>query len=71
MRGRGLLRGLAVSGVPAQVVLRARELGTLFSVAGDKVVRFAPAFIVTDAQLDEAVDVLGQVLAEGIGKAAA
>ncbi len=71
VRGRGLLRGLAVSGAPAQVVLRARELGTLFSVAGDKVVRFAPAFIVTDAQLDEAVDVLAAVLAEGVGKAAA
>jgi acetylornithine/N-succinyldiaminopimelate aminotransferase len=67
-RGRGLLRGLAVSGAPAQVVAKCREKGLLLSVAGDKVVRFAPPFVVERAQLDEAVGILRQALQEGVGK---
>ena len=47
---------------------RCREKGVLFSVAGDKVVRFAPPYIVAHAQLDEAVGILRSVLAEGVGK---
>jgi acetylornithine/N-succinyldiaminopimelate aminotransferase len=68
VRGRGLLRGLAVAGSPVQVVARCREKGVLLSVAGDKVVRFAPPYIVEKAQLDEAVSILKSVLAEGVGK---
>ena len=68
-RGRGLLRGLAVAGSPAQVVARCRELGLLLSVAGDKVVRFAPPYIVERGQLDEAIAILTKVLGEGVGKA--
>ncbi len=68
IRGRGLLRGLVVSGSPVQVVARCREQGVLLSVAGDKVVRFAPPYIVERAELDEAVGVLRAVLAEGVGK---
>jgi predicted acetylornithine/succinylornithine family transaminase len=67
-RGRGLLRGIAVSGAPAQVVARCREKGLLLSVAGDKVVRFAPPYIVGRPEIDEAVTILRGVLAEGIGK---
>jgi acetylornithine/N-succinyldiaminopimelate aminotransferase len=68
VRGRGLLRGLVVAGAPAQVVTRCRAVGLLLSVAGDKVVRFAPPYIVERAQLDEAVGILRAVLADGIGK---
>jgi predicted acetylornithine/succinylornithine family transaminase len=68
-RGRGLLRGLAVSGSPVQVVAACRERNVLLSVAGDKVVRFAPPFVVDRAQLDQAVSVLDAVLAAGTGKA--
>jgi acetylornithine/N-succinyldiaminopimelate aminotransferase len=68
IRGRGLLRGLAVSGSPVQVVGRAREKGVLLSVAGDKVVRFAPPYIVERPQIDEAVNTLREVLKEGVGK---
>jgi acetylornithine/N-succinyldiaminopimelate aminotransferase len=68
VRGRGLLRGLAVANAPAAVVARAREKGVLLSVAGDKVVRFAPPYIVSKPQLDEAVAILRGVLAEGVGK---
>lgn len=67
-RGRGLLRGIAVSGVPAQVTVKAREAGVLLSIAGSNVVRFAPPYIVNAAQLDEAVAVVDTVLAAGAGK---
>ena len=40
----------------------------LVSVAGDKVVRFAPPYIVERAQLDEAVAIVRAVLADGAGK---
>jgi predicted acetylornithine/succinylornithine family transaminase len=69
VRGRGLLRGVAVSGAPAQVTGRCREKGMLVSVAGDKVVRFAPPYVVERKHLDEAVAILRGVLAEGAGKA--
>jgi predicted acetylornithine/succinylornithine family transaminase len=67
-RGRGLLRGLAVTGAPASVVARCREHGLLLSVAGDKVVRFAPPYVVERSQLDEAVAILRAALADGVGK---
>lgn len=67
-RGRGLLRGIAVSGAPAQVTAKCREAGLLLSIAGANVVRFAPPYIVSRAQLDEAVAILRGVLAEGAGK---
>jgi len=69
VRGRGLLRGLAVAGAPGQVTARCRERGLLLSVAGDKVVRFAPPYIVERKHIDEAVHTLRGVLAEGKGKA--
>ena len=68
-RGRGLLRGLSVAGSPAPVVARCRELGVLLSVAGDKVIRFAPPYVVERGQLDEGVSILSKVLGEGLGKA--
>jgi acetylornithine/N-succinyldiaminopimelate aminotransferase len=70
IRGRGLLRGLAVAGNAVQVVGRCREKGLLLSVAGASVVRFAPPYVVERQQLDEAVTILRGVLAEGVGKAA-
>ena len=67
-RGRGLLRGVAVSGTAANVTARCREKGVLFSVAGANVIRFAPPFIVERSQIDEAIGVLRSVFAEGVGK---
>lgn len=69
VRGRGLLRGISVSGAPVQVTGKAREKGLLVSVAGSNVVRFAPPFVVERAQLDEAVSITRAVLEEGAGKA--
>lgn len=67
-RGRGLLRGVAVAGSPAPIIARCRELGLLASLAGSNVIRFAPAYIVSDAQLDEAVAILDRAIADVGGK---
>jgi predicted acetylornithine/succinylornithine family transaminase len=69
IRGRGLLRGIVVSGAPGQVTARCREKGMLVSVAGDKTVRFAPPYVVERKHLDEAISILRGVLSEGAGKA--
>ena len=63
-RGRGLLRGVAVAGNASQIVGKCRERGLLASLAGANVVRFAPSYLVSTAELDEAVAILGGVLAE-------
>src|SRR5690606_24309194 len=63
-RGRGLLRGLVLAGAAAPIVARCRELGLLVSVAGNSVVRFAPALIVERAAIDEALGILEQALAD-------
>ncbi len=68
VRGRGLLRGVSVAGSPVAVTGKCREKGLLVSVAGDKVVRFAPPYVVERAQLDEAVAIVRGVLADGAGK---
>jgi acetylornithine aminotransferase/acetylornithine/N-succinyldiaminopimelate aminotransferase len=64
-RGRGLLQGLVLDGDAGPFVARAAERGLLVSVAGGNVVRVAPPLIVTKAQVDEAVQILDAVLAEG------
>jgi acetylornithine/succinyldiaminopimelate/putrescine aminotransferase len=43
-------------------VARAREEGVLLSVAGGTVVRFVPAFVVTDEEIDEGVAALDRAL---------
>ena len=64
VRGRGLLRGIAVTVPPAQITTRCRERGMLLSIAGDKVIRFAPPYVVERRHLDEAIATLRGVLAE-------
>lgn len=64
VRGRGLLRGLAVAGNASALLGRCRELGLLASLAGANVVRFAPAYVVAPGELDEAVAILERALTE-------
>ena len=54
-----------LDGEAAPVVARAAERGLLISVAGGNVVRLAPPLIVTKTQIDEAVQILDEALAEG------
>ena len=61
-RGRGLLRGVAITGSAPNVVAKCREKGVLLSVAGANVVRFAPPYVIDRAQIDEAIAALDAVL---------
>jgi acetylornithine/succinyldiaminopimelate/putrescine aminotransferase len=66
-RGRGLLRGLELGdedGLGQRVVSGAMERGLLINAIGGKVLRFAPPLVISEADIDEALDVLGSVLAE-------
>jgi len=64
VRGRGLLRGLALDRPAAPIVTRCRDKGVLLSVAGATVIRFAPALIATPAHLDEALAAVEAALEE-------
>ena len=64
VRGRGFLRGLALSGPAGPTVAACRARRLLLSVAGGVVIRFAPALLATAEQIDEAVAILDAVLAE-------
>lgn len=64
-RGRGLLQGLVLDGDATPVVTKARERGLLLSAVGGNVVRFVPALIVAKAEIDEAIEILEEVLRDG------
>ena len=65
VRGKGLILGMEVS-VPARTIVSGcMERGLLLLTAGDNVVRFVPPLIVTEADVDRAVGILGAVL-EGL-----
>jgi len=64
VRGRGMLIGVLVRGVKAgDVVTTARDRGLLVNAIGDDVIRLAPALVLTDAEADEAVRILGGAIA--------
>jgi acetylornithine/N-succinyldiaminopimelate aminotransferase len=62
VRGRGLLFGLETAQPAADVIARCRINGLLVNAAGDKTVRFAPAFVATDAQLAEGLELFEKSL---------
>lgn len=71
-RGRGLLRALPLRpGVdPRKVLGELRDRGLLLTLAGDRALRFTPPLNVTEAELDEAVSILDDVLAKTAAPAA-
>ncbi|MES2322418.1 MAG: acetylornithine/succinylornithine family transaminase [Pseudomonadota bacterium] len=73
VRGSGLLIGVplapAFKGRAKDITRAAEALGLMLLIAGPDVVRFAPALIVTDAQIDEADRIL-RAAVEGMLNAA-
>ena len=65
VRGRGLLQAAVLGAeVDARAVLgKLQEAGLLVTIAGAQALRFSPPLVVTDAQIDEALEVLDRVLA--------
>jgi acetylornithine/N-succinyldiaminopimelate aminotransferase len=62
VRGRGLLQGLVLKQPAGGVVARCRESGLLVSAAGGEVLRFSPPLTVQRSHIDDAVEILDQVL---------
>jgi acetylornithine/N-succinyldiaminopimelate aminotransferase len=71
LRGKGLLIGLKVRVPNSDLVKALRAEGLLAVEAGDNVVRFAPALIVGDKEVDEALAILERVCRNLTTKAAA
>jgi acetylornithine aminotransferase/acetylornithine/N-succinyldiaminopimelate aminotransferase len=63
-RGKGLILALELA-VPAKpIVDRCLQLGLLILTAGDQILRFVPPLIIGEAEVDEALSILDQALAE-------
>ena len=62
VRGLGLLLGMVVDGDPKAVVEAFRDMGVLALTAGGNVVRFLPTLSMTEAHVEEAVEMMGDAL---------
>ncbi|MET0405306.1 MAG: aminotransferase class III-fold pyridoxal phosphate-dependent enzyme, partial [Cystobacter sp.] len=62
VRGKGLLIGVELFQDAAPIITRCRELGLLLNAAGEKTLRFAPAYTVTHDDLDRGVRTLERAL---------
>lgn len=63
VRGVGLMRGIVLDRPAGPVIARARELGLLVLSAGSDVVRLLPPLTVTEAELDEGLELLARAAA--------
>ena len=63
-RGEGLLRGLVLKPgfVVRNILPKLADAGVLLTAAGERVLRFSPPLVVTDAELAEGVDAVRNVL---------
>ena len=62
VRGRGLLLAGVLDRDAGEVVEEARELGLVVLTAGSNVLRLLPPLVVTEREVDEALELLGRVL---------
>lgn len=62
VRGKGLMVGVQMDIEVGPIVEKAYEKGVIFVSAGADVLRFVPPLIITREELQQAVDVLGEIL---------
>jgi acetylornithine/N-succinyldiaminopimelate aminotransferase len=62
VRGLGLMVGMTLDIPGADIVLQGLEKGLLLNVTQGKVLRFVPPLIVTEAEIDEMVQILDEIL---------
>jgi acetylornithine/N-succinyldiaminopimelate aminotransferase len=63
-RGKGLMLGLKCVGSNTEMVERLRRCGLLTVGAGDNVVRLLPPLIITDSEIDQALDMIDRAAQE-------
>jgi len=64
VRGKGLMIGVELDKPCAQLVQQALDAGLLINVAAGKVVRLLPPLVLTDAEADKIVDIVGDLIIE-------
>ncbi len=62
VRGMGLMAGADVSCAPQAVIDACRERGLLVCKAGEKAIRFVPPLIVSETEIDEALNIFSQAI---------
>ncbi|HEX8439436.1 acetylornithine transaminase [Archangium sp.] len=62
VRGRGLLIGVELFQDSAAFIAKCREFGLLCNAAGEKTIRFAPAYVVSHDEIDQGVRILERAL---------
>jgi acetylornithine/N-succinyldiaminopimelate aminotransferase len=67
VRGEGLIRGLELDRPAAAVVDAARARGLLVNATAKTVVRLLPPYIITEQEIDRAIDLLAGALADVAG----
>ena len=68
VRGRGLLIGLVVDGDAAPIVAALQKQSILALTAGKNVVRFLPPLTLGEDDLEDAIDMISEALAEVFGE---
>ena len=68
VRGRGLLIGLVVDGEAAPIVAALQQQSILALTAGKNVVRFLPPLTLGEDDLEDAIDMISEALAEVFGE---
>lgn len=63
VRGVGLMWGIELDRAAAPIAADALERGLLVATAGERVLRLLPPLVITTAELDEGLAILGEVLA--------
>lgn len=64
LRGAGVIRGIDIGEDAGWVVPAALERGLLVNRTSTSVIRLLPPFVITEAHIDEALSILGDVLQE-------
>jgi len=62
IRGKGLILGLQLTTDPAPIVTAARERGLLIITCGVNTLRFVPPLVITEAEIEEGMRILGEAM---------
>ncbi len=62
VKGKGLMLGLELEKPCKELVLKGLEKGLVFNCTAQRVLRFLPPLVITEDEIDRAVEVLGEIL---------
>lgn len=68
VRGRGLILGLQLSLDPTPIVTAARERGLLVITCGTNTLRFVPPLIISEAEIEKGLGILGEAMEVVVGR---